>query len=129
MGQALLKEVPKFKEWPHFSGEGEYEHMEFTRGIDMMKEDFELPERLVAERFNNLFTRSDHRCYIELRQAHGHHSWTWLKTQIINKRANDDWIFKVENTFESAKFNSDKIKALPCFCKQKDRLTVLYPKM
>ncbi|MBW0574935.1 hypothetical protein O181_114650, partial [Austropuccinia psidii MF-1] len=22
MGQALLKEVPKLKEWPHFSGEG-----------------------------------------------------------------------------------------------------------
>ncbi|MBW0498058.1 hypothetical protein O181_037773 [Austropuccinia psidii MF-1] len=32
MGQALLKEVPKLKEWPHFSGEGEYDHMEFMRG-------------------------------------------------------------------------------------------------
>ncbi|MBW0580241.1 hypothetical protein O181_119956 [Austropuccinia psidii MF-1] len=27
MGQALLKEVPKLKEWPHFSGEGKYDHM------------------------------------------------------------------------------------------------------
>ncbi|MBW0585288.1 hypothetical protein O181_125003 [Austropuccinia psidii MF-1] len=27
MGQALLKEVPKLKEWPHFGGEGEYDHM------------------------------------------------------------------------------------------------------
>ncbi|MBW0552911.1 hypothetical protein O181_092626 [Austropuccinia psidii MF-1] len=58
MGQALLKEVPKLKEWPHFSAEGEYDHMEFIRGIDMIKEDFELPERLVTERFNTLFTRS-----------------------------------------------------------------------
>ncbi|MBW0490404.1 hypothetical protein O181_030119 [Austropuccinia psidii MF-1] len=33
MGQELLKEVPKIKEWPHFSGEGEYDHMEFIRGI------------------------------------------------------------------------------------------------
>ncbi|MBW0531155.1 hypothetical protein O181_070870 [Austropuccinia psidii MF-1] len=40
MGQALLKEVPKLKEWPHFSGEGEYDHMEFIRVIDMIKEDF-----------------------------------------------------------------------------------------
>ncbi|MBW0577655.1 hypothetical protein O181_117370 [Austropuccinia psidii MF-1] len=40
MGQALLKEVPKPKEWPHFSGKGEYDHMEFIRGIDMIKEDF-----------------------------------------------------------------------------------------
>ncbi|MBW0553279.1 hypothetical protein O181_092994 [Austropuccinia psidii MF-1] len=84
MGQALLKEVPKIKEWPHFSGEGEYDHMEFIRGIDMIKEDFELPDRLVTARFDTLFTRSAHRWYIKLRQANGHQSWTWRKTQIIN---------------------------------------------
>ncbi|MBW0571847.1 hypothetical protein O181_111562 [Austropuccinia psidii MF-1] len=57
MGQALLKEVPKLKEWPHFGGEGEHVHMEFIRGIDMIKEDFELPDRLVTEIFSTLFTR------------------------------------------------------------------------
>ncbi|MBW0526932.1 hypothetical protein O181_066647 [Austropuccinia psidii MF-1] len=89
MGHTLLKEVPKLKEWPHFSGEGEYDHMEFIRGIYMIKEDFELSERLGKARFNTLFTRSAHRLYIKLRQAHGHQSWTWWKTQIINKWAND----------------------------------------
>ncbi|MBW0591569.1 hypothetical protein O181_131284 [Austropuccinia psidii MF-1] len=58
IGQALLKEVPKLKECPHSSGEGEYDHMEFIRGIDMIKEDFELPERLLTARFNTLFTKS-----------------------------------------------------------------------
>ncbi|MBW0586054.1 hypothetical protein O181_125769 [Austropuccinia psidii MF-1] len=57
MGQEFLKEVPKLKEWPHFSGEGEYDHMEFIRHIDMIKEDFKLPDRLVSEIFNTLFTR------------------------------------------------------------------------
>ncbi|MBW0513006.1 hypothetical protein O181_052721 [Austropuccinia psidii MF-1] len=57
MGQALLNEVPKLKEWPHFSGEGEYDHMEFIRGIHMIKQDFESPDRLVTERFNPLFSR------------------------------------------------------------------------
>ncbi|MBW0540255.1 hypothetical protein O181_079970 [Austropuccinia psidii MF-1] len=90
MGQALLKEVPKLKEWPHFSA---------------------------------------HRWYIKLRQAHGHQSWTWWKTQIINKWENDAWRLKVETAFESEKFNGDKYKALPWFCKQKDRLTALYPDM
>ncbi|MBW0517263.1 hypothetical protein O181_056978 [Austropuccinia psidii MF-1] len=65
MGQALLKEVPKLKEWPHLSGEGEYDHMEFIRGIDIIKEDFELPERLVTAIFNTLFTRSAQRWYIK----------------------------------------------------------------
>ncbi|MBW0486537.1 hypothetical protein O181_026252 [Austropuccinia psidii MF-1] len=39
-GQGLLKEVPKLKEWPHFSDEGKYDHMEFIRRIEMIKEDF-----------------------------------------------------------------------------------------
>ncbi|MBW0532395.1 hypothetical protein O181_072110 [Austropuccinia psidii MF-1] len=129
MGQALLKEVPKLKEWPHFSGEGEYDDMEFVRGIDMIKEDFELAGSLVTERFNTLFTRSAHRWYIKLRQAHEHQGWTWWKPQIINKWANDSWKFKVETAFECAKFNSDKDKALPWFCQQKDRLKEWYPDM
>ncbi|MBW0466849.1 hypothetical protein O181_006564 [Austropuccinia psidii MF-1] len=57
MGQALLKEVPKIKEWPHFSGEGEYDHLEFIRGIEIIKEYFKLQDRLVTARFNTLFTR------------------------------------------------------------------------
>ncbi|MBW0555491.1 hypothetical protein O181_095206 [Austropuccinia psidii MF-1] len=99
MGQALLKEVQKIKEWPHFSGEGEYDHMEFVRGIDMNKEDFELPDRLVIERLNTSFTKSAYRWYIKLRQAHGHQSWTWWKSQIIKKWANDSMKFKVETAF------------------------------
>ncbi|MBW0532455.1 hypothetical protein O181_072170 [Austropuccinia psidii MF-1] len=129
MGQALLKEVPKLKEWPHFSGEGEYDHMEFIRGIEMIREDFELPERLVTVGFNTLFTRSARRWYIKSRQAHGHQSWTWCKAQIINKWANYSWRFKVEKAFESSKYNSDKDNALPWFCQKKDRLAELYPDM
>ncbi|MBW0531292.1 hypothetical protein O181_071007 [Austropuccinia psidii MF-1] len=98
-------------------------------GIDMIKEDFELIYRLVTARFNTLFTRSTHRLYIKLRQAHGHQSWTWWKTQIINKWANYAWRFKVETAFESSKFNADKDRDLPWFFQQKDRLTELYPEM
>ncbi|MBW0529277.1 hypothetical protein O181_068992 [Austropuccinia psidii MF-1] len=129
MGQAVLKEVLKLKEWPHFSGEGAYDHIEFISGIDMIKEDFELPDRLVTARSNTLFTKSAHIWYIKLRQAHGHQSWTWWKTQIIKKWANDGWRFKFEIALESSKFNSDKDKSLPWFCQQKYRLTVLYPDM
>ncbi|MBW0551922.1 hypothetical protein O181_091637 [Austropuccinia psidii MF-1] len=61
MDQALLKEVPNIKEWPHFGADKEYDNMELIRGIDMIKEDFELPEILVTERFHTLFTKSAHR--------------------------------------------------------------------
>ncbi|MBW0493716.1 hypothetical protein O181_033431 [Austropuccinia psidii MF-1] len=129
MGQALLKEVPKLKEWPHFSGEREYDHMEFIRGIDIIKKDCELPDRLVRAIFNTLFSQSANRWYIKLRQVHGHQSWTWWKAQIINNWANNFWRFKVETTFESAKSDADKDKYLTLFFQKKDRLTALYPDM
>ncbi|MBW0563064.1 hypothetical protein O181_102779 [Austropuccinia psidii MF-1] len=69
------------------------------------------------------------RWYIKLRQAHGHKSWTWWKTQIINKWANDSWRCKVETSFKSSKLNAYEDKALPWFCKQKYRLIALYPGM
>ncbi|MBW0514746.1 hypothetical protein O181_054461 [Austropuccinia psidii MF-1] len=129
IGQVLLKEVPKLKEWPHFSGDEEYDHMEFLRGIDIIKEGFALPDRLVTERFNTLFKRSAPRWYIKLRQAHGHQSWTWWTTPIINKWANDSWRFKAETAFEPFKFNPHKDKGLPWFFQQKYRLSALYPDM
>ncbi|MBW0464728.1 hypothetical protein O181_004443 [Austropuccinia psidii MF-1] len=91
MGQEFFKEVPKLKEWPHLSGEAEYYNMEFIRGIYMIKEEFELPDILVTERFNTWFTKSAHRLYIKLRQVHEHQSWTWWKTQSIKKWANNSW--------------------------------------
>ncbi|MBW0520048.1 hypothetical protein O181_059763 [Austropuccinia psidii MF-1] len=129
MGKALLKEVPKLKEWPHFSGEEEYYHMKLIRGIDILKEDFELPGRFFTEIFNTLFTKSAHRWYIKLRQAHEHQSLTWWEPQIIDKWANDACIFKVETAFESSEFNTDKYKALPWFLQQKKRLILFYPDM
>ncbi|MBW0525670.1 hypothetical protein O181_065385 [Austropuccinia psidii MF-1] len=116
MGQELLKELPKLKEWPHFSGEGEYDHMEFIRGIDWIKEDLKLPDILVSERFNTLFSISANRWYMRLRQEYGYQSWTWWKTQIINKWANDSWRFEFETEFESAKFNAKKDKDLLWVC-------------
>ncbi|MBW0527264.1 hypothetical protein O181_066979 [Austropuccinia psidii MF-1] len=119
MGQALLKEVPKLKEWPHFSGEGEYDHMELIRGIDMIKEDFGLPDRLVTARFNTLFTRSAYRWYIKLRQAHGHQSLTRWKTQNIIKWAYDAWRFKIETALNLLNLMLKKTKLYHDFANKK----------
>ncbi|MBW0494421.1 hypothetical protein O181_034136 [Austropuccinia psidii MF-1] len=72
--QPSMGQAPKLKEWPQFSGEGEYDHIEFIGGIEMIKAEFELPERLVTEILNTLFTKSAQGWYIKLRKAHGHQS-------------------------------------------------------
>ncbi|MBW0483437.1 hypothetical protein O181_023152 [Austropuccinia psidii MF-1] len=33
------KDIPKLEEWPTFSSEGEYNHIEFIRAIDMLQDD------------------------------------------------------------------------------------------
>ncbi|MBW0549122.1 hypothetical protein O181_088837 [Austropuccinia psidii MF-1] len=119
MGEALLKEVPKLKEWSQVSGEGEYDHRELIRGIEIIKENFELTERLVTERFNNLFSKSEDRWYIKLGYAHGIQSCTWWRTQRINKWTNDALRLKAKTAFESKRLNSKIDRALPWFFQKK----------
>ncbi|MBW0545216.1 hypothetical protein O181_084931 [Austropuccinia psidii MF-1] len=49
--------------------------------------------------------------------------------KVIAKWANNSWRFKMENSFESAIFNSEKDKPLNFFLKPKDRLSALHPDM
>ncbi|MBW0509264.1 hypothetical protein O181_048979 [Austropuccinia psidii MF-1] len=64
-----------------------------------------------------------------MRQDHGKHDWSWCKSEIITKWANNSWRFRMENAFESAICNLEKDKPLTWFFKQKDRLSALHPDM
>ncbi|MBW0508642.1 hypothetical protein O181_048357 [Austropuccinia psidii MF-1] len=123
------RDIPKLEEWPTFSGEGEYNHIEFIRTIDMLKEDFHIPYEIIVGKLHSLFTRTAKKWYYKMRQDHGKHDWPWWKSEIITKWANNSWRFKMENDFESAIFNSEKDKPLTWFLKQKDRLSALHPDM
>ncbi|MBW0560063.1 hypothetical protein O181_099778 [Austropuccinia psidii MF-1] len=46
--QVLMKEAPQLKEWPTFTGEGEYDHMSFIKTIDMLQEDYAIPDELIT---------------------------------------------------------------------------------
>ncbi|MBW0561708.1 hypothetical protein O181_101423 [Austropuccinia psidii MF-1] len=46
--QVLRKEAPQLKEWPIFTGEGEYDHMSFIKTIEMLREDYAIPDELVT---------------------------------------------------------------------------------
>ncbi|MBW0568133.1 hypothetical protein O181_107848 [Austropuccinia psidii MF-1] len=121
-----VKDIPKLEEWPTFSGEGEYNHIEFIRTIDMLQEDFNIPDEIIVGKLHSLFTRTAKKWYYKMRMDHGKHDWSWWKSEVITKWANNSWRFKMENAFESSIFNSDKDKPLTWFFKQKDRLSALH---
>ncbi|MBW0542102.1 hypothetical protein O181_081817 [Austropuccinia psidii MF-1] len=56
--QVLMKEAPQLKEWPTFTGEGEYDHRSFIETIDMLQEDYAIPDELITARFHSLCEKS-----------------------------------------------------------------------
>ncbi|MBW0570648.1 hypothetical protein O181_110363 [Austropuccinia psidii MF-1] len=122
-----VKDIPKLEEWPKFSGEGEYNHIKLIRAIYMLQEDFNIPDEVIVGKLHSLFTRTAEKWYYKMRQDHGKCDWSWWKSEVITKWANNSWRFKMENAFESAILNSEKDKPLTWFFKQKDRLSDLHP--
>ncbi|MBW0580295.1 hypothetical protein O181_120010, partial [Austropuccinia psidii MF-1] len=50
--------IPKVEEWPTFSGEGDYNHIELIRTIDMFQEDYHIPDEILVSKIHCLFTRT-----------------------------------------------------------------------
>ncbi|MBW0480688.1 hypothetical protein O181_020403 [Austropuccinia psidii MF-1] len=100
------KDIPKLEEWPKFSGEVEYNYFELIRTIDMLQEDFDIPDEIIVGKLHSLFTRTAKKWCYKMRQDHGKHDWPWWKSEIITKWANNSWIFNIGNSFESSIFNS-----------------------
>ncbi|MBW0568342.1 hypothetical protein O181_108057, partial [Austropuccinia psidii MF-1] len=124
-----FQDIPILEEWPTFSGEGEYNNMEFMKKIDNLKEDFNIPDEYISSRLHSLFTKSAKKWYNKIRQDHGKHSWPWWKEQTTSKWENDSGRLKMENSFEEAIFNIERDRPVPWFLKQKDRLTAVHSDM
>ncbi|MBW0518086.1 hypothetical protein O181_057801 [Austropuccinia psidii MF-1] len=124
-----LKDIPRLEEWPTFSGEGEYNHMEFMKTIDISKEDFNIPDEYISARLHSFATKSAKKWYYKMRQDHGRHLCNWWKEQVIYKWANYSWRFKMESSFEESIFNIERDRFISWFLKQKDRFTALHPYM
>ncbi|MBW0549121.1 hypothetical protein O181_088836 [Austropuccinia psidii MF-1] len=120
------KDIPNLEEWPAFSGEGEYNHIEFIKTIDMFQEDFHIPDEIIVVKLHSLFTRTAKKWYYKMRQDNGKHNFSWWKSEMITKWANNSWTFKMQNAFESAIFNPEKDRPLTWLFKQKYRLSALH---
>ncbi|MBW0528266.1 hypothetical protein O181_067981 [Austropuccinia psidii MF-1] len=95
----------------------------------MLQEPFHIHDEIIVGKLHSLFTRTAKKWYYKIRLDHGKHDWPWRKCEIITKWVNNSCRFKMENSFESANFNSEKDKPLTWFLKQKDRLSALHPDM
>ncbi|MBW0540608.1 hypothetical protein O181_080323 [Austropuccinia psidii MF-1] len=81
------KDIPRLEEWPTFSGEGEYNHIEFIRTIDMFQEYVHIPDKIIVGKLHSFFNRTANKWYYKMRLDHGEHVWPWWKSEIITKWA------------------------------------------
>ncbi|MBW0581247.1 hypothetical protein O181_120962, partial [Austropuccinia psidii MF-1] len=58
-----FKDIPRLEEWPTFSGEGEYNHIEFMKTINMFKEEFNIQDEYISPRLHSLLTKSAKKGY------------------------------------------------------------------
>ncbi|MBW0464016.1 hypothetical protein O181_003731 [Austropuccinia psidii MF-1] len=87
------RDIPKREEWPTFTGEGEYIHIEFIRAIDIPQGDFHIPDEMMVGKLHYSFTGTAKKWSHKMRQEHGKHDWLWWKSEIITKWANNSWRF------------------------------------
>ncbi|MBW0592452.1 hypothetical protein O181_132167 [Austropuccinia psidii MF-1] len=106
--QFFMKEAPQLKEWPTFTGEGEYVSMSFIKKIDMLQEDYAIPDELITAILHSLFRKAAKRCYYGIRQISGKNTWSWWKQEIITKWANDAWRYKIENALKNFSLTQTK---------------------
>ncbi|MBW0568995.1 hypothetical protein O181_108710 [Austropuccinia psidii MF-1] len=87
--QVLMKEAPQLKEWQTFTEEIEYDHMSFIKTIDMLQEDYSIPDEFITAILHSLFEKSAKIWYYGIRQTNGKNSFSLWKQEIITKWAND----------------------------------------
>ncbi|MBW0484893.1 hypothetical protein O181_024608 [Austropuccinia psidii MF-1] len=47
------KDIPKLEKWPTFSGEGEYNHIEFIKTIRMFQDNFHIPDEIIVGKLHS----------------------------------------------------------------------------
>ncbi|MBW0545790.1 hypothetical protein O181_085505 [Austropuccinia psidii MF-1] len=83
--QVLMKDAPQLREWPRSTGGGQYDHISFIKTIDMLQEDYAIPDELVTARLQSLFEKYAKRWYHVIRQTNGKNTWSRWKQEIITK--------------------------------------------
>ncbi|MBW0581893.1 hypothetical protein O181_121608 [Austropuccinia psidii MF-1] len=50
--QVLMKEAPQLKEWQTLTGAGEYDQMSFIKTIDILQDNYAIPDELITARLH-----------------------------------------------------------------------------
>ena len=110
------------KDWPKFSGEGEYDHKGFMKNLDIIIEDQNLTDQIVVGHLSLLFTGSAKTWFLLTRNQSGKQSWSWWKDTISSKFGTPFWKRKLMLAYEQDRFHVEKNKPHEWCMKQHARI-------
>ena len=122
----LNKLLPIIKDWTKFSGEGEYDHINFIKYIEHIIKVYKAPDEAILTRLSHLFEGLDLDWFINKQEGVVYKDWPTWKELITAQFGTRMWEKKMRKAFENDFF--DPIKNSPhqlCFT-QKKRIDCIY---
>jgi hypothetical protein len=99
----LVNAITK-SDWPKFSGQGEYDHMDFIHWIDTAKRDSMVPDKVIFLKLLTILEGVALSWYKSMRLTIHTNNWTYWRQAIINKFSTSNWKRKKQLAFEKDRF-------------------------
>ena len=123
---AINKLMPPIKDWPKFSGEGEYDHITFIKYIDHMLKSYRADEEAALSRMPRLFEGVAADWFVTKSEAVGQQPWSVWKELIKAQFGTRIWQTAKREAFETDYFDPTKDVAASWCLRQKKRLDCIY---
>jgi hypothetical protein len=122
----INKMLPPVKDWPKFSGAGEYDHITFINFIDHIVTSYQTTDEIVLVRLPRLFEGVALDWLITKKAAIGLKDWTTWKKLIYAQFGTRIWHKKIRKAFDTDHFDPTKHTAHDWCLVQKKRLECIY---
>ncbi|PLW46919.1 hypothetical protein PCASD_08106 [Puccinia coronata f. sp. avenae] len=100
--QQLWSTVAK-GEWPKFSGQGKYDHLEFIQWINTVSADSSMPDKIIQMKLLTILTGVAGVWYRTMRTTVTDQQWLFWKEELIKKFGTSNWKRKKQEAFEKDK--------------------------
>ncbi|KAI9617598.1 hypothetical protein H4Q26_012897 [Puccinia striiformis f. sp. tritici PST-130] len=83
----INQSLSRLETWPTFTGDGEYNHIDFIKTIDALQEDSQCEDGVIINKLRDIMTGVAKQWFDSVRNAVGHQSWSFWKSLIEQNMA------------------------------------------
>ncbi|KAG0139311.1 hypothetical protein CROQUDRAFT_54890, partial [Cronartium quercuum f. sp. fusiforme G11] len=93
------KDYPTASQWPTFTGEGEYNHLEFISWVDILANKMGMPDELITSKLMLVFKGVAKDWLLETMEDDPDMAWPQWKEAMQDRFGTDAWRDKMEQAF------------------------------